>query len=86
MNIKLHVNDLLITGRFTLKLVKPQVALITAFEMTNLGHLPYFLGMETYESHGRIHTYRIRSMQYALNTRMPSILLFLEHSEYIFYR
>ena len=33
MNIKLHVNDLLITGRSTLKLVKPEVALITTFEV-----------------------------------------------------
>ena len=52
--IILYVDELLITRSLASKIKQLYTDLKTIFEMTNLGLLHYFLGMEVFQSHGGI--------------------------------
>ena len=66
--IILYVDDLLITGSLAPKIEEVRADLKTTFEMTDLGLLHYFIGMEVYQSHGGIFLSQHRYLRQLLET------------------
>ena len=66
--IILYVDDLLITGSLASKIEELRADLKTTFEMTDLGLLHYFIGMEVYQSHGGIFLSQHRYLRQLLET------------------
>ena len=66
--IILYVDDLLITGSLASKIEELHADLKTTFEMTDLGLLHYFIGMEVYQSHGGIFLSQHRYLKQLLET------------------
>lgn len=52
--VSIYVDDLLVTGEKESEIVKLKVGLMKQFEMTDLGRMSYFLGMEIQQKEGEI--------------------------------
>ena len=84
--INLYVDDLIITGSRSLLIDEVKLQLSTQFEMTDLGVLHYYLGMEIWQSNSFIFISQMKYVKgliskYKMEDCRPSSFPLLPHAK-----